>query len=289
MRITIVGLGLIGGSLGLALRRLEGVEVTGVARRAETAERALARGAAHAAGTDITAVAGADLVVVAVPLAATAAVLEALAPHLDEGTRVTDVGSTKEGVVRHAESVLDTERNPFLGGHPMAGREVTGIEHAGPDLFAGRAWIFTPDDGGEPDGWAHYIGKIRAIGAAPLFLTPRRHDRLVAMISHIPFLLSSAYLLAAARDAHWPEAAGLASSGFRDITRLGAGDSDMYAAIAAGNREAILDAWGELQLALEEVEAAITRGEGDELHQLLAEARAAREAWAKSHPGAARA
>ena len=304
-RVAIVGLGLIGGSLGLALREwAPEVEVVGIARREETARTAAAVGAVHRGGTGLDLLAGADLVVLACPLAVTAAVLEDCVPHLDQGARVTDVGSAKLEVVEHMSRVLDARRNPFLGGHPMAGKEVTGIEHAEAGLFRGRPWIFTPWPGGwssslpetlraarggsrqgyEPDGWQDVVQATRDIGALPAFLPPKLHDRYVAMVSHVPFLLSAAFLLSVGDQPDWEQAAELASSGFRDISRLGAGSSEMYAAISRFNREEVLRAWGSLQAAMAQFEAAVDGADGARLLDLLTAARETRERWAAEHP-----
>lgn len=303
-RVAIVGLGLIGGSIGLALRRARPeVEVVGIARREETAGEALEMGVAQESGTRLYLLKGADLVILACPLAVTAAVLQDSAPYLDEGARVTDVGSAKYEVVEHAFRVLDPVRNPFLGGHPMAGKEVTGIANADADLFEGRPWVFTPRAGGyralpetlaaaaagnrvghEPRGWEDVIRAIRDIGALPAFLSPQRHDRYVALVSHIPFLLSAAYLLAVGGEGDWDAAAELASTGFRDISRLGAGDPEMYAAITSSNRQEILAVWESLHTALDQFEAAVVRGEDAALLDLLVAARRVRHTWADEHP-----
>jgi prephenate dehydrogenase len=287
--VAIVGLGLIGGSLGLALRReLPEVEVVGVARRQEIASEAQRLGAVDRAGSSLSLLAGADLVVLACPLAVTAAVLEDSVRHLDEGARVTDVGSAKQEVVEHASRVLDVSRNPFLGGHPMAGKEVTGIANADADLFQGRPWIFTPRTGNrsgyEPSGWDDVFQAVRDIGALPAFLAPSTHDRYVAMVSHVPFLLSAAYLLSVGREDDWGPAAELASSGFRDISRLGAGDSEMYAAITTFNRQQVLVALKALRAALVGFEGALRSGHGQGLLDLLIAAREIRDTWAAEHP-----
>jgi prephenate dehydrogenase len=284
-RVAIVGLGLIGGSLGLALKKHQpGVEVVGVARRPETANEAVAMGAVDRAGTDLSLVRDADLVVLACPLAVTNAVLDDAIPHLAGGARVTDVGSAKVVVVEHAVEALDAARNPFLGGHPMAGKEVAGIAHAEADLFRGRPWVFTPHTVGAAEPFEDFLAAVAAIGAVPLNLAPDQHDRYVALVSHIPFLLSAAYLLAVGREADWADAAELASSGFRDISRLGAGNSEMYAAITSFNRTEVLSAWASLHEALDLFEAAIARGEDPVLLDLLVAAREIRDAWAGAHP-----
>ncbi len=284
-RVAIVGLGLIGGSLGLALRRaLPEVEVVGVARRLETAELAESIGAVSRAGTRLEAISDCDLVVLACPLAVTAAVLQDSKPHLAEGARVTDVGSVKASVVAHAVATLDMARNPFLGGHPMAGKEVSGIEHAEADLFAGRAWVYTPHVTAAAEPFADFLDAIQAIGAHLLNLSPEDHDRYVALVSHIPFLVSSAYLLAVGRQPDWERASELASSGFRDVSRLAAGDSEMYAAIADANRAEVLRAWGALRSALAEVEGAIEHADGAALLDLLLAARETRQEWTAGQP-----
>jgi prephenate dehydrogenase len=282
-RVAIVGLGLIGGSLGMALRRHRpGVEVIGVARRQETAELAVEVGAVSRAGADLSAIRDADLVVLACPLAITASVLEDCRRHLAPGTRVTDVGSVKKSVVDHALATLEIGRNPFLGGHPMAGKEVSGIEHAEPDLFRGRAWAFTPHTAGAAEPFQDFLEAVEAMGAHPLNLSPEEHDRYVALVSHVPFLVSSAYLLAVGRDPDWQRASELASSGFRDISRLGAGDSEMYAAITGANREEVLRAWKSLQAVLRDVERAIESADGATLMDLLLEARQTRQDWTRT-------
>jgi prephenate dehydrogenase len=255
------------------------VEVVGVARRQETAELAERKGAATRAGVDLSTVSDADLVVLACPLAVTAAVLENCIPHLAEGARVTDVGSVKASVVAHALTVLDPGRNPFLGGHPMAGKEVSGIENAEAELFRGRAWAYTPHAAGAAEPFADFLEAVAAIGAHPLNLSPEQHDRYVALVSHVPFLVSSAYLLSVGREPDWERASELASTGFRDISRLGAGDSDMYAAITDANREEVLRAWGALRAALDEIEGAIEGADGDTLLDLLLGARETRREW----------
>jgi prephenate dehydrogenase len=281
-QVAIVGL--IGGSFGLALKRdVSHVEVVGVTRRKKTAELAVKRGAVDRAGVELGALRGADMVVLAAPLALTPALLRDIASHLAPGARVTDVGSVKGWVVWQAAGALD-KGNPFLGGHPMAGKEVTGIEAAEPDLFRGRPWIFTPRRRKEMDRFGDLVDAVKAIGARPLVMSPEEHDRYVALVSHIPFLLSAAYLRAVGAEEDWDVASGLASSGFRDISRLGAGDSDMYAAIADANREEVLRAWATLHIALDEFEAAIARADGDSLLDLLLAARQTRVDWAAEHP-----
>jgi prephenate dehydrogenase len=282
-RVAIVGLGLIGGSLGMALReRVPGVTVIGVARRPESALAAQERGVVDQASTDLADVASAEVVVLACPLHVTRTVLQDMRAHLAEGAVVTDVGSVKGAVLEQMAACLDFQRNPFIGGHPMAGKEVAGVEHAEASLFEGRPWIFTPnqEEIEAVGALADWIATPTLIGARPvLHMRPDSHDRYVALISHLPFLLSSAFLVAAGRDRSWSEAEQLASSGFKDVTRLGAGDPAMYAAIVEANREHVLDTWAALHAALDEFEAAIAREGHDALLQLFQAARDTRNDW----------
>ena len=310
--MAIVGLGLIGGSIGLALKKYRPeIEVLGIARRQETVGQALEVGAADRASIDIGLVAEADMVVLACPLAATASMLERCAPLLAAGARVTDVGSVKREVAEHAERVLGVSGrrragNDFLGGHPMAGKEVSGIEHAEADLFRGRPWVFTPRSGWfaavaqgleaeragspggyEPEGWQDLLQLVRDLGALPVLMPPDRHDACVALVSHVPFLLSAAFLKTVGEDAAWSEASRLASSGFRDFSRLGAGDPGMYAAIAAMNRDEVLRVFANLRLAIDEFEAAIARGQDADLRGMLERSKATRDDWTAAQPAPA--
>jgi prephenate dehydrogenase len=285
-RVAIVGLGLIGGSLGLALRaKLPEVDVIGVARRDATARLAEDLGAVGRASTSLSAIGDADLVVLACPLGVTNQVLDDCVPHLAEGARVTDVGSVKGPVVKHAHAGLDAGRNLFLGGHPMAGKEVSGLEHAEAGLFEGCTWALTPHAGDKtPPAFADLVDAIGRIGAHALVVRPADHDWYVALVSHIPFLLSAAYLNAAGAGEGWESAALLASSGFRDISRLGAGNSEMYTAITEYNREAVLDAWAQLHTSLDQFEAAITREDASALLDLFVAARKVRDDWLSRRP-----
>jgi prephenate dehydrogenase len=284
-RVAIVGLGLIGGSLGLALRKYQpDIFVVGVARRDETAARAEARGAASLATTDLTAIAGAEVVVIAASLQNTAELIEECAPLLGAGALLTDVGSVKSSVMEVALRTLPARR--FLGGHPFAGKAVGGIDNADADLFLGRPWVFTPEDGQPPAAGpaAEWVDVVRALGAAPvLFMPPDAHDRLAALISHVPFLLSAAYLVAAGRAPDWAAAKHLASSGFADFTRIGGGDAEMYSAVVRANREAILEGVTRLREVLDELEAAAGSSDADiataRLVELFTAARGVRGEW----------
>lgn len=238
MKIGIVGLGLIGGSIGIDLRS-RGFYVIGVSGREQTCQRAIARGAADEAGRDLSLLAAADLVFVCTPLGSIEPIVRELIPHLSPGAIVTDVGSVKTPVVR----ALSALRSNFVGGHPMAGTAQSGIEAAVPDLFAGRPYVVTPT-AATPEAAVEKVEEIaRLLGAQVYRCGPEEHDRAVAWISHLP-LVASANLLAACGkegDRNIADLArNLASSGFRDTSRVGGGNPELGVMVAKYNREELL-------------------------------------------------
>jgi len=241
MRIAIIGLGLIGGSLGLAFRRTKaGFEVVGFARRPEVAYRALEIGAVDRTEEDlISAVEGADVVIIATPALALKGILAEIGGRLREGSIVTDTASTKAKVLEWAEETLPPSVS-FIGGHPMAGKETSGIEAADGDLFKGCTYCLIAGRGATKEARAGVMGLVRQIGANPIFIDASEHDSLVAGISHLPLLISVALVAATTKSPLWPTMARLAASGFRDLTRLASGDPRMSRDICLTNREPIL-------------------------------------------------
>ena len=262
MRVAILGLGLMGSSFALALRRARpDVEIVGGDVDAATTRRAVALGLVEA-GDPLTA----DVVVLAVPILALPEVLAGLHGH--RGV-VTDMASTKTQVMRWAAGAgID-----LVGGHPMCGREQAGIESAEPDMFAGAPWVLTRD---EP----LVTELVVAVGARPIFLDAERHDRLVAGVSHAAFVLSTAYVLALAGDPDWEAMREVAGSGFRDVSRLAAGDPGLYAAISRTNREAVTESVRAVEAALARLRHHLEAGDG-RLMELFEEARQVREGWAR--------
>lgn len=241
MRIAIIGLGLIGGSIGLALRRAgAGFEVVGFARRPEVASRALELGAVdRTEGSLISAVKDAELVLIATPAMAMKEILAEIGGSLREGSIVTDTASTKAKVMDWAEDTLPPSVS-FIGGHPMAGKETSGIEAADGDLFQGCTYCLIAGRGAAQEARDTVAGLVRQIGANPLFIDASEHDSLVAGVSHLPLLISVALVAATTRSPSWPQMARLAASGFRDLTRLASGDPRMSRDICLTNREPIL-------------------------------------------------
>jgi len=260
----------MGSSFALALKQSgPGHVVIGSDRDPRTVQKAIERGVVDSAGTKLDVVGMADVVVLCVPIMAMRDMLARLAGKVS-GKAVTDVASTKAEVMGWARSAgVD-----LVGGHPMCGREASGIDAADPQLFKGAPWILTENRPG-------VTALVDAVGARPLVMSAVDHDRLVAGVSHAAFMVSVAYVLSLSSRADWPEASRVAASGFRDMSRLAAGDPQMYAAIASTNRVQLLEQ-------LDQVSAALTRlrrhldADDPRLVELFEEARSVRERWAKS-------
>ncbi|MBI2938859.1 MAG: prephenate dehydrogenase/arogenate dehydrogenase family protein [Chloroflexi bacterium] len=240
LRVTIIGLGLIGGSIGLALRQGKAdAEIAGHTRNFDRARLAQKRGAIDRAEWNLpAAVERADLVVVATPAAAVREVFAHIAPHLRAGAVVTDVASTKQQVLAWAEELLPPSVS-FVGGHPMAGKEQAGIEAADAALFQGCVYCVLPGRGASDEAVNLVLKLVEAVGGRPYFLDPAEHDSYVAAISHLPFLLSATLVNAVATSPAWRDLSRLAAGGFRDVTRLASGDPVMHRDICATNRESI--------------------------------------------------
>lgn len=243
MRIAILGTGLIGTSLGLAFRRLERVEeVVGYDRDAARLSAALSRGALSRAAPDAGgAVAGADLTVLAVPVSVIGTVAWQIAGRLRENAILTDVASVKTGVVETLQQAIPGHVH-IVGGHPMAGSHETGPEYASADLFVGATYLLTPTTHTDPSAYRTLHALIAAIGARPMAVNPHDHDRLVAVISHLPHLAATTLMNFAAERASEQHAGLLllAAGGFRDATRVAASNPDLWLEICAENRDAIV-------------------------------------------------
>ncbi len=262
-RIAIIGLGLIGGSIGLAVKQSSNsdVQVVGAARTRDTVQRARRLGAIdEEARTAEEAVRDARLVIVAAPILATRALFAEIAPALMTGAVVTDVGSTKGNVMRWAKELLP-ETVHFVGGHPMAGKETFGIDAADPDLFREKTWVVVPSVTADESAVRTVVGLAQLCGANAAFMDADEHDSYVAAISHLPLALASALFSVAFSSAAWPELATLASSGFRDTTRLASGSPEMAHDIMISNRDNVLHWIDRFQEELSRFRAAIAAGE----------------------------
>ncbi|MEF8939266.1 MAG: prephenate dehydrogenase [Salinivenus sp.] len=285
-RISILGTGLIGGSLGLTWKeRRPDCTVVGHDRPAvlETAE---ARGAIDEKAADpVTAVEGADLVVLATPLATILRMLEAIGDHVADDTIIMDVGSVKQPVLDQAADVLPPDLS-FLGGHPMAGAEQAGIDHADALLFENAVYVFCLPEGRDEaalDGpLAPAVDLVEATGARPLVLPPERHDRLVAAVSHLPQLLAVS-LVNTVAEADDPDEANnlalkLAGGGFRDMTRIADSPFDMWRDILIGNEGAIHDALSSFRRTLRSLRNRLLENDLEGLKETFDDAQAARDA-----------
>ena len=285
-RITIIGLGLIGGSIGLALKRagMADVRIIGVARTRDTVQRAKKIGAIDEDVRDVqAAVKGAKLVIVATPILATQAIFREIAPALEPGAVVTDCGSTKGNVMRWAKELLP-EHAQFVGGHPMAGKESSGIDAADADLFRGKRWVVVPSVSAGEGAVRTVVGVAQEVGAEPSFMDADEHDSYVAAISHLPLAVSSVLFSMASQSAAWPELAKLASTGFRDTTRLASGSPEMAHDIMVSNRENVLHWLDRFQAELARFRAAIADGEGEALLAAFAKPQLERDNYMVNGP-----
>lgn len=275
---TIIGLGLMGGSLALALReRGIGRRIWGVNRRTSVIDRALELGAIDGGTPDaIEGVADADIVVLATPVRTIIRLLQQIGPHLKAGCLVLDLGSTKSHIVQ-AMASLPAGVEP-VGGHPMCGKEVAGIWAAEASLYEGAIFPLTPLERTGPEALALAECLVESIGATPVVIDARRHDRLVAAISHLPYLTAVTLVAAAAEVADedplaWP----LAASGFRDTSRLAASDVTMMYDILLTNREFVGEMLHRYRRHLERIIDLVENGRDEELRAVL------EQAWQDRH------
>jgi prephenate dehydrogenase len=267
-RLAIVGFGLIGGSIALAVReRWPGVHITAIDRHA-VVDAALRLKAADAGSDDLDSAADADFIVLAAPVLQNVAILSRLGAHVRGGALVTDVGGTKLATVQAAENLPPRLR--FVGGHPLAGAAAGGIEEARPDLFRGRFWILTPQDTTRREEVEPVRAFVDGLGAIPQIMDPRAHDTLMAYVSHLPQIAVSALMQVVGQHAG-SEGLRLAGSGLRDTTRLAASPAGMWRDVAATNVEAVTAAIDELTMALQRLKNDLTSG--DELQRVFDAAR----------------
>ena len=289
-RIAILGVGLIGGSLGLVWKKNRAdLTLVGYDQPA-VLEVALERGLIDERATTLSeAVRAVDLVVLAVPLAPMLRVLEEVAPHLQPGTLVTDVGSVKGPIMAQARQVL-TEANPFIGGHPMAGSEKGGAANADAFLFENATYVLCPPEGLTAEALTHHYGAfvalIEATGARLLVLEAQRHDRIAATVSHLPQLLATTLMnYAAGLNAEDDAFLRLAAGGFRDMTRIASSPFAMWQHILLANEGPILDALAGFATSLQKTRNRIIEEDLETLDEAFSEARRVRETIPKDTKG----
>lgn len=257
-RVAIVGLGLIGGSIAFAARKAwPSMHIVGIDRESIVGE-AMARRAIHAAGKDVSAVAGADLVVLAAPVRDNIGLLRAAAPHIAASAVVTDVGGTKQSIVDAARALGDGLT--FVGGHPLGGGARGGFEFATAALFTRRPWIFTPDEGTPANATSRLFNLVRGFGAVPSTMPAADHDRLLAYLSHLPQLAVSA-LMEVVGSAAGERGLVQAGQGLIDSTRIASSPASVWRDICATNAPALRGALDELIARLTELRGDLERGE----------------------------
>jgi prephenate dehydrogenase len=278
--VTIIGLGLIGGSIGLALRqgKKPGWEIVGYSRRQETVANALSLGAIERGEANLKdAVKQADFVIIATPVLTMKEIFSEIAPHLPSGCTVTDTASTKVQVMKWAEEMLPPTVD-FIGGHPMAGRETYGIQAAEAELFQGCTYCLTLSEKASPKSINTVTGMVKKLGARPFFIDAQGHDDLVAGISHLPMLLSAALVSLTTTNPSWSKMSKLAAAGYHDLTRLASGNPEVNAHICISNKEAIVDWIGKFSQELERYRQLVAEGD-KRLEQAFTDANKARQEW----------
>jgi prephenate dehydrogenase len=276
-RIAIIGLGLMGGSLARAIRQAGlAREIVGCGRNAASLKTAVDAKVIDRAETQVaSAVRDAGLVVLAVPVGATANVLSQMAPALAEKAIITDVGSVKASVIADARAALGAQFPRFVGGHPLAGGEASGFAASHAELYRNSRVVLTPEPDTDPAAVTTVSQFWTSLGAQVLTLEAREHDAILARTSHLPHVLAFALMNTIGSD---PGVLKLAGNGLRDMTRIAASDTVMWRDICLSNRDAIATAAQSLRATLDEVTQAMTTGDAQALEKFLTRARMARRA-----------
>jgi len=283
-QLGVIGCGLMGGSFALALKRGGLVKrVIGYSKSPSTTERARKMGVIDdAAESALLAVSGSDIVLIAVPVAATETTFRAIRHLVDPGVLFMDVGSTKRDVVDAARRVLKERVVRFVPAHPIAGKEAGGVQHADAALYQGRQVILTPLANTDPVLVQKATDVWSAIGCQVLKMTPDNHDAAFAAVSHLPHLLAFAYFSAVARQPAGADYLSLAGPGFRDFTRIAASDPAVWRDILISNREEILKQSLRFRHTLDAIEHVIRSGNGEALEDLIRQSADARANWQMS-------
>ena len=268
MKIGIVGLGLIGGSLGIDLRS-QGHYIVGISRQKDTCKIALDRGIVDKAGIKFELLADAEIVIICTPIAAISSTIKQITPHIASDTIITDVGSVKHPIVENCSKLWSN----FIGGHPMAGTAFSGINAAIPNLFTGAAYVLTPTAESKPEN----VKKLKAIAldlnAVPHICDAKIHDRAVSWISHLPVMVSASLIKACLQEE--PDtlelAQILASSGFKDTSRVGGGNAELGVMMAKYNREELLRSLYSYRNNLDEIINLIEEEKWQDLSDILEE------------------
>ncbi|MDY6826144.1 MAG: prephenate dehydrogenase [Bacillota bacterium] len=273
-KVALIGTGLIGGSIGMALREkgLAG-EITGFDRDEATCRKAVQRKAVDlAVESPSEAVQDADLVILAVPVISAVEVLREIIPAISSGAIITDVGSTKSAIMATVEQILPAGVS-FIGGHPMAGSEESGIESADPALLENAIYVLTPAPGTSEQAVGRLSVLIESIGAQPIVLDPLKHDRIVAMVSHLPHIAAASLVQSVAVTEDVELVRTLAAGGFRDSTRIALGDPEVWRDICISNRWALLAALKSFKASIDKLEKYLAEPNAEGIQEYLLQAR----------------
>jgi prephenate dehydrogenase len=280
-QLGLIGCGLMGGSFALALKRAGLVKrVVGYSKSPSTTERARQMGVIDVeAPSALLAVSGADIVLLAVPVSATEATFKAIRHLAGPNTLIMDVGSTKRDVVDAARRVLRDNVGAFVPCHPITGKEVSGVEHADADLYAGKQVILTPIERTFTVQLQKATDLWTALGCHVLKMSPQAHDAAYAAVSHLPHLIAFALINGITGQDHGKDYMSLAGPGFRDFTRIAASDPKMWRDILIANREELLAQSKIFQETLQSLEQLISSSSGDVLEVLIEKASETRANW----------
>jgi prephenate dehydrogenase len=283
-KVALIGVGLLGGSLGLALRKRRlAKSVVGFVRRQASVVECKRFGAVDLATRDLQRVVqGADLIVLCTPIAQMRGLVEQMLPTLTPGTIVTDVGSVKASVVLELEPLLAKVGVYFVGSHPMAGSEKTGVAAARVDLFKDAVCVVTPTRSSNAAAVRKVEELWASVGSRVLPLTPKVHDEFVSRTSHLPHVIAAQLVNLVLRPGHSKMQSMLCANGFRDTTRIASGSPEMWRDIATANRKNLLQALASFESGLREFRRALRSGDETAVAGFFQQARESREAWSAS-------
>ncbi len=280
-------MGLIGGSVALALKKASAInielQIVGVGRSSASLQAALDLGVIDIATSDIAlALKDADVVLIAAPVAQTPAILQSIKPHLSTNTVITDAGSTKADVLRCAEEILGEQFNQFIGGHPIAGAEKSGVTAAKADLYLNKNVVLTPTPTTNKHAVLAATQLWQACGANLSEMPAETHDSIFAAVSHLPHLLAFALVDDIASRPNAAQLFGFAASGFRDFTRIAGSHPEMWRDISLANKNALLSELTAYQAELSTIKELLENEDSAGLHALFERASVARNGWSES-------
>lgn len=287
-QLGVIGCGLMGGSFALAMKKAGLVRrVVGYSKSPSTTDAARRMGVIDiAAESALLAVSGSDIVLLAVPVAATESTLKAIRHLVRNDVLLMDVGSTKSDVVEAATRALGKQLSSFVPAHPIAGKESSGVQHADAALYQGRQVILTPLDETRPELVQKATDVWSALGCQVLKMAPHHHDEAFAAVSHLPHLLAYAYFSSVARQPSGRDFLSLAGPGFRDFTRIAASDPAVWRDILMANRQDLLAQSQRFRNVLDQLEQAIRGGNAQELEAMIRQASEGRAQWQLGGPSA---